>query len=330
MVNKETVEKIFDEAITKSKIVIVKCKENSTTRRGQGAKVTLTGNEGEPVPTRHLQDKGYDDKGNHLGYIARIDYPDGTNINYVDGTLTIDGKTYQMGFEDNFRTVNGNIQHDPKGSANGLFKQQKKDILNTTNGKKEWKRVRDYGSLMKRSTISRQLDDLIKKGVEINSHDVKGKYNGTPLGKLIQGFTSMDNLASRTNCDYKDIVVGEQVRFVNAGERRTITTSNPNMTSTSVGFLNDKKLNVHNPVTGETRSVDGENHNWDNSYKIYTVINQGSGAKGVYLGYAQNEKIGAWDNSGNPHNELVLPSNQPMKKLLVDEANGIIIQTPVL
>ena len=59
------------------------------------------------VPLRHLQDKGYNSNGEHLGYIGRIDYPDGTNIDYVNGTLTIDGMTYQMGFDDNYKTVNG-------------------------------------------------------------------------------------------------------------------------------------------------------------------------------------------------------------------------------
>ena len=51
--------------------------------------------------------------------------------------------------------------------------------------------------------------------------------------------------------------------------------------------------------------------------------------KGIYVGYPQNVKAGSWDNSGNPLNELDLLPNQQFEKVLVDKANGIIIQRPV-
>ena len=327
MVDNNIIEKVVDDAISKSKLLIVKCHENSATLRGKGANVTLATPDGERVPLRHLQDKGYDSNGNHLGYISRIDYPDGTSINFLEGTLTINGVTNRMGFDDNYKTVNGNIQHDPKGSANELFKQQRKDILNQPNGKKNWQHVLNYSPLMKRGKINKELNDLLRKGEDI--HSLQEQYKNTALGKLIDGFDEMDNIARNTRCDYENIVVGQQVASININDRRRINdNTGANMTSTSVGFLNDKTLMSHNKITGETRSLDGNNYNWDNTYKVYTVINQGSGATGVYLGYAQNEKIKAWDNSGNSHNELTLPSNQDMTKLLVDEENKIIIQTP--
>ena len=111
MVDNKIIEKVFDDAITKHKLILLKCHPNSVTRRGEGAVVTMTEPDGERVPLRHLQDKGYNSKGEHLGYIGRIDYPDGTSINFVDGSLTIDGMSYQMGFDDNYKTVNGNVQH---------------------------------------------------------------------------------------------------------------------------------------------------------------------------------------------------------------------------
>jgi hypothetical protein len=99
--------------------------------------------------------------------------------------------------------------------------------------------------------------------------------------------------------------------------------------NTSVGFLNDSSIHVHDRVTGDVRSLNGKVNNWDNTWKVYTCITQGDGTHAMYLGYAQNVHDGVVDNSGNPLNGLTFGSGQGFKTVLCDKENGVVIQVPV-
>lgn len=46
MVDNRIIEKVFDDAITKHKLIILKCRPNSVTLRGEGAVVTMAGSDG--------------------------------------------------------------------------------------------------------------------------------------------------------------------------------------------------------------------------------------------------------------------------------------------
>lgn len=316
--------------------LLVKCGNNRATRAGENAEIHFADDpDGEKVPLRRLQDMGYNEKGEHLGYIADISYPNGTKIDFYNGTITDEnGDVYPMGFYDNFRTDGqGNMNHVTKGSANGLFKYQWQEMDNDSK-----RFVVDFSSLVKRPSlmnavhrISKDVDDMTRR-----SSIQRGFDESTPLGKLMLAHRRVGIMANGNgnewmNVDRQNLTVGQQVSKSDMTVRdfTRIHDKSNTFTETSVGFLNDKSLVVKDTMTGDSRSVNGKVNNWDNTYKIYTLITQSDGTKGIYVGYPQNVKAGSWDNSGNPLNELDLLPNQQFEKVLVDKANGIIIQRPV-
>ena len=135
----------ISDIIEKSFLEVVKCTDNSATRRGEGAEIHMANDpDGMKVPKRLLQHKGFDDDGNDLGYIADISYPDGTKIDYYNGKITLDGKDYDMSMLDNYTVdSNGNMNHKLKGSANGIFKRQW-----TESNKEERRFALNYSSLL--------------------------------------------------------------------------------------------------------------------------------------------------------------------------------------
>ena len=316
--------------------LLVKCSDNRATRAGEGAELHLANDpDGVEVPLRHLQDMGYDENGNHIGYLADITYPSGFRIDYVNGVLVDgDGKEYPMGFDDNFRVDgNGNMTHVREGSANGLFKYQWDEM-----NRGDRSNVIKFASAMKRNSLVEPLRELDRDGYDVQRRSGISEAmatGGRPVGNLALSQRVMDGMIRSNDwgrVDRQDLVVGQQISKsdLSFNDFIKIKPSPSSMvTETSVGFLNDKSLVVRDSVTGDTRSVNGKVNNWDNTYKIYTLITNGDGTRGVYLGYPQNVKASAWDNSGNPLNELDLASNQRFEKVLVDKANGIIIQRPV-
>ena len=318
--------KSIEDVIVKE-LEVIKCSNNSATRAGDGAMVHMADDpDGVKVPLRRLQHKGFDEDGNDLGYIADISYPNGTRIDYYNGTIHLEGfgddldGDFPMGFYDNYR----NGDHVTRGSANGLFKQQWLDLDKDDRGF-----LVNYLPLMKRGSLARQVKMLEDEGVDFDDATFQSYLGDTPLGKYISGKSQMDEVIGRNLADGQNLVVGEQVERLDYRETRRINSSSDDLTSTSVGFLNDKTLTVRDSVTGDSRSVNGKVNNWDNTTKVYTIIRQGDGTHALYLGYGQNVVDGAFDNSGNPHNELTFGGGQRFKKVLVDTENNVVIQVPV-
>ena len=308
--------------------LLVKCGNNRATRAGENAEIHFADDpDGEKVPLRRLQDMGYNEKGEHLGYIADISYPNGTRIDFYNGTITDEnGDVYPMGFYDNFRTDSqGNMNHITKGSANGLFKYQWQEMNND-----DKRFVVELSSLVKRPSLMNTLHEITKDMGDISnvtsaSAIQRGFDESTPLGKLMLAHRQVGFLNNQDvdwmNVDRQNLTVGQQVSKSDMTVRdfTRIHDSSNTFTETSVGFLNDKGLVVRDSVTGDSRSVNGKVNNWDNTYKIYTLITQADGTKGIYMGYPQNVQAGSWDNSGNPLNELDLLPNQKFEKVLVDK-----------
>lgn len=319
--------KSIEDIVVKKYLEVVKCSSNSATKAGDGANVHMADDhDGVRVPLRRLQHKGFDEEGNDLGYIADISYPNGTIIDYYNGSIHLEGfgdefdGDYPMGFFDNYRDGD----HVTRGSANGLFKQQWKDL-----SRDDRAFLLNYLPLMKRGSLVRQLKALEEEGIDVNDATFQSYLGDTPLGKLVRGKSRMDEVIGHTLSDGQGLVVGEQVEKMNSIEGRRINYSSDDLTSTSVGFLNDKTLSVRDSVTGDSRSVNGKVNNWDNTTKVYTLIRQGDGTHALYLGYGQNVVEGAFDNSGNPHNELTFGGGQRFRRLLVDVENNVVIQVPV-
>ena len=308
--------------------LLEKCGDNRATRAGENAVVHMAdAPDGVQVPLRHLQDKGYTEDGEHLGYVADIEYQNGVRIDYVNGYIRDEnGVVHQMGFDDNFRSDgNGKLVHNPKGSANGMFKFQWQSM-----SADERRELVTVASLLKRPSLVNTIRELRDSG-KLGSVDVENP--NSPLGKLLSFSQRLVNGEfdgkDWTRIDVANFVVGEQVSKSDLSYRdvhNLRTVNGGGALETSVGMLNDKSLVVRNPMTGESRSVNGRVNNWDNTYKVYTLVETGSGAQGVYMGYPQNVKAGVWDNSGNPLNELDLLPNQHFEKVVVDKANGVIVQ----
>lgn len=333
MVNLEDINESLDKTILKDIVAkriveVVKCTDNSATKAGDGGVVHMANDpDGERVPKRRLQHKGFDENGNDLGYIADIKYPNGNEINYYEGTITLDGETYQMGFFDNF-DEHGN--HITKGSANGEFKYQWQQASDS-----EKRKAVRYSTLLRDGTAVRLMEEMERQGLDFDRWSTKSTaMNTNPrIGALVVGKYQLDKLigGDAFRADNRNLVTGEQISKSDTTllDMTRINSSKGIPTNQSVGMLNDSTLHAHNTVTGETRSLNGKVNNWDNTWKVYTLITQGDGTHAMYLGYPQNVGVGAWDNSGNPLNGITYASNQHFKRVMVDKENGIVVQVPV-
>ena len=330
-IEKAILKKEVSDIISKRFVEVVKCSDNSATHAGEGAIVTMAGDEGVYVPKRHLQHKGYSDDGEDLGYIGSIEYPNADiSIDYVHGVIRRGDEEFQMGFDDNYRTDDyGNTNHILKGSANGLFKYQ------WTEGNRNTRRFSMYySSLLRDGSVVRLMEELDRAGVNLDSRSAKNDAVNPKLQALLVNRVQFERSVMTNDnfrADRSNLVVGEQIsdKDVSSREFIKINQSKNTPTNTSVGRLNDSTLNVRDSVTGDSRSINGRNNNWDNTYKVYTLISQGDGTHAMYLGYPQNVKDGAWDNSGNPQNGLSFVQGQRFKTILVDKTNGVRIQVPV-
>lgn len=327
-INDSLEKSIVKDIVAKRIVEVVKCTDNSATKAGTGGKVHLANDpDGERVPKRRLQHKGFDENGNDLGYIADIKYPNGNEINYYEGTITYNGETFQMGFFDNYRDDG---THITEGSANGEFKYQWQEA-----DMNERRTAVRFGTLLRDGTAVRLMEEMEKEGLDFNRHSTKASaMNTNPrIGGLVTGKNVFDNLIKSDSfrADNRNLVTGEMISKSDTTllDMTRINYSKESFTNQSVGLLNDSTLHAHNTVTGETRSINGKVNNWDNSWKVYSLITQGDGTHAVYLGYPQNVGSGAWDNSGNPLNGISYAGGQKFKRVLVDKENGVVFQVPV-
>ena len=325
----------IENIVVKKFVELIKCSSSSATRAGEGAVVHMADDpDGLPVPKRHLQHKGFSEDGEDLGYIADISYPSGFKIDYYHGLITLpSGESFQMGFDDNYKLdANGNYVHDKKGSAEDMFDYQYKEASSGRSGDRQF--LLRVGQYFKSGSLQRAMMEMDKRGVNLDRRSVKAESLATNprLGKALIDRPLMASVRGMdfTRVDGANIAVGMQLadRDISSLDANHIGTRSNVPMSSSVGFLNDKTINARNSVTGEVRSLTGHVNNWDNTWKVYTVVSEGDGTHGLYLGYPQNVKAGSWDNSGNPYNDLTFVQGQQFNKLLVDKKNRVIIQAP--
>ena len=333
-IEKSILKKELTDIIVKGVVEVVKCSTNSATENGEGAKIHMADDpDGVRVPNRLLQHKGFDEDGNDLGYIADIKYPSGFTIDYYGGKITFpDGTEFRQDFLDNYKTdSNGNVVHDKKGSAEEALDYQFKEA-----DVRERRMLVKTGSVLKSGSVQNLMKDI---------HDAHGDESGSLYGdlarnvsnpKLRDAFEVYQYMFRHGNepsmlLDRESMVTGTQIsrRDMNMKDAIRINSSSEVPLSSSAGRLNDKTINVRSDVTDDVRSLNGEVNNWDNTWKIYTCVTQGDGTHAMYLGYPQNVKAGAWDNSGNMYNDVTYFPNQKFKRVLVDKSNGVIIQVPV-
>lgn len=336
-ISKAILRKELEDIVTKSFLEVVKCTDNSATKNGEGAEMTMAKGGGTPdnmLPKRLTQHKGYDEDGNDLGYIEKIEYPSGFTIDYVGGKITFpDGREFDQSFLDNNKKdSNGNLMHDKMGTNNAerTFDYQFKEA--------------EGGSPRSAQSMMVQIGELFKGGSSQNLME-QAKKNGIPLAQLSRESTNPrvkklyeswqwmmrhkgdENLRA----DVTSYVAGRQISVsdMNMRDATRINSTLNGMESSSVGRLNDKTINATDSVTGDTRSINGKVNNWDNTWKVYTCVSEGDGTHAMYLGYPQNAKAGVTDNSGNVYNDMTFFEGQNMKRVMVDKTNHVIIQVPV-
>ena len=321
---KTILRKELTDIIEKGIVTVVKCNKAHTA--GEDPIIHETGAVGEQVPLRHLFDKGYDDDGNHLGYITDITYPnsDGVSIDFVNGTATYNGQEYRVHFDRNYNR-NGSEKNE-EFNPTYFFKEQ---WVNAT--PLERQTLFRMANAMGSPSLSRAIEEIVKSGVDLNRWSTKEKYVGTPLENMVLDQVAFDSLLRDMSIDNKANFMCSEQRQRRGFDMLHKYVSNPLPTTASVGRVSDKTINVHDKVTGDVRSLTGHNNNITNTVTTFKLIPMDSGTNGAYLGYAQNVKQGLTNDryGGNILDEIAFRGGQKWERVVIDPVNNFVVEIPV-